>query len=553
MTRPAVIDRLTVEVLQVPDDAPRGFRLNRDRLGTGRLGALNANAAEWVPVLAQARSVRIARGGDRDGVAFSPSVGTLTLTAVDAPSLDKVRPATPIRVRELDGPALFTGVVNDIHTSWERVGQDVAAVRTITATDAVQDLANTTRHGVGLGTNWPWQSFETLGQRAARLLAGTTLPYVAPTPMATDWVTMETYDRWDTQGAFAYGYPADETGPGLMGFRWEQGDVYADAAILAQLDLPASYPATIEAGLWVRLESPTPTTPGQVRLWLRSPGELYAFTDHDLPADGRWHHLTVTGTVTGDNGGLYVQLGALSFTTAPAGGSGLSATGLTVSSSGCQGAAYALGPLVYESTLANHLDLAVNSTRGAWWVDASGFVQVRGCRHHHDATPLALSDAPGAALSYVSLTHDHDTAGMVNELTLENHGRKPDPDNPGSHVADDRTLGPFRDWTSVADYGPRAASVSTGLVYPDRAAPMWIDAADRLARAYLSTAASAEPRPSQVRIYHDPAKPAFPPIDVMGPVDLTWRGTTYPCVVASIDHDIDPTSWHTTLTLMERT
>lgn len=232
---------------------------------------------------------------------------------------------------------------------------------------------------------------------------------------------------------------------------------------------------------------------------------------------------------------------------------GLVATGVlwATGPAGCLGHEYALGSLVYESTLANHLDVAVNSTRGAWWVDAAGVVQVRACRHTSTTTALQLSDQPGAAHSYVGLQHAYDTAGLVNELVLDNRGRMENPDEPGTYLADDRTLGPFRDHTSIATNGPRAGDVATALAYPAAGRPMYYGQADALAGEYLAASAPAEPFPTEVRLYRDPKK-VVPPIDLMDPVELQFRGTTYHTLVAGIRHDIDPGRWHTTLTLVER-
>lgn len=561
-----MLDRVAVEALLPPEDAP-GLRLDRDRLGVGRLGTRALTEPQWTTVMPEARDAHIVRGGSRDGATVAAEVGTLTVTGLDSEVLQRVRPSTPVRVRRLRDPHggyggdpsaadyLFTGRALDLHTAWQRSADDLAtitAVTTLTAVDAVHQLANTQRYGAVITYAHGWDNMETLGQRAQRLLAPTGLAWSGPGSHRVNWGDGP---EWNTPGTYgqASRRDPDEDGPGWVGFRYEPGEPYNGPRVQYRIphpDAPAG--AVITAALWVRVHhrsgGPTPLE-AQVNL-------AGVPTIVTLPEDGSWHLIEVRAPrLAGSQSYLSVRSTAAGSPTGTAANmAGMDVTGVvySIDGPGCLGAGYQLGSLVYESTLVNHLDVAVNSTRGAWWVDAAGTVQVRACRHGADTPPLLLSDEPGAAFSYVGLSHSLDTARIVNDLTLENHGRQPDPDRPGTFIADDRNLGPYRDWTSVATNGYRAGSVSTGLAYPDPRVPMLQDAPHRLATEYLATASAATPFPSLVRLYRDPSDPPLPSLDVMSPVDVRFRGQTYPCLVAGLEHEITPRRWHTTLTLVER-
>lgn len=562
-----MLDRVAVEALLPPEDAP-GLRLDRDRLGVGRLGTRALTEPQWTTVMPEARDAHIVRGGSRDGVTVAAEVGTLTVTGLDSEVLQRVRPSTPVRVRRLRDPHggygqlpygsgpyggdpsaadyLFTGRALDLHTAWQRSADDLAtitAVTTLTAVDAVHQLANTQRYGAVITYEHEWQNTETLGQRTERLLGPTGLNWQGPVTRSPDW-SNETV--WTVTNGTLVQEPADPDGPGWSGLRHAAGVPYTEGRLSATL--PTEGPQ-VTVAVWVRRLNESSS--GSITVNLRDGNTLLASQDLSLhgttwtlvslktPAPGTAVTLELVSRAPGSPSSSQVR--------------GFVVTGLIWDTAGrCIGAGYPLGSIVYESTLANHVDLAVNSTRGSWWVDSRGVVQVRACRHGDGITPLLLSDEPGAPYSYVQLNHALDTSRVVNDLTLVNHGRKEDPEDPGSYVADDRRLGPFRDYTSTATNGNRAGEVDTGLAYPENTAPMFAGAPENLARAYLANTAAADAWPSRVRLYRDPSDPPLPPLDVMSPVDVRFRGQTYPCLVAGLEHEITPRRWHTTLTLVER-
>lgn len=552
----AMLDRLTVEAQLQPDTA--GLRLNQDALGVGRLASRAAAAPVWVPVIAQARDVAMKRGGSRDGVTVAPQVGTLTVSGVDSAELQRVTPGTPVRVRR-GVDVLFTGTANALHTTWARRRDlaTVTAITTLRAVDAVQQLANTQRFGAVIEYQWPWQNNETLGQRARRLLTGQGLDWHAPGAEGSDFTQALPWGI--TSGVVEQG-AASASGPAWYGFRFRAATPMREQAITVAL--PPTGVTELSAGVWVRRGSTaTPNRVQRVLLELRAGsagGPVLASRSHALPVGDTnrdWQYMEVAGEMPAAyaSAGWVLTIRADEDANTSTSTGGLQATGATWATgpaAGCIGARFPLGSLVYESTLANHIDLAAASTGGAWWVDAHNVVNVTACRHSGAAEPLQLSDAPGSPWSYVAIEHAMDTARLANELRLDNKGRKENPDEPGEYVADDRTLGPFRNRTSVATYGPAAAEVTTGLAYDDAHGDVHAGAVDELAGIYLARGGAEFP--SQVRLYRDPQDPPMPALDVMGPVDLTFRGTLYRCAIAGLDHEITPHRWHTTLTLVER-
>ena len=124
---------------------------------------------------------------------------------------------------------------------------------------------------------------------------------------------------------------------------------------------------------------------------------------------------------------------------------------------------------VYESTLDKHLQLAVNSSAGRWYVDRNNVVRVEQSNWTAQARPVRLrlvdtEDAAGIdprARYYTDLTRTYDTRALVNELSFANHDAVLN--DSGEWVANDATLGPFTNRTSAATYGVRHADIDTCL------------------------------------------------------------------------------------------
>ncbi|MCD5345048.1 hypothetical protein [Agromyces sp. S2-1-8] len=211
---------------------------------------------------------------------------------------------------------------------------------------------------------------------------------------------------------------------------------------------------------------------------------------------------------------------------------------------------YRLRDVVYESTLANHFDLACNSVGARWWVDAFGVTQFR--RALDDQQPVArFSDAstPGA-LHYVDVDTGFDTRSTVTALTLKQHGRKADPDNPGSFIADDADAA-FVDETAANRWGARADSLDTCL---------WLGAGhenDLLQRAGEIFTQTARPRYAIPRIRWNAQEnvAAAAQLDIYDRVDVefTRRSIAQRARVAGLTHKITPTRWIVEIALTDIT
>jgi len=209
--------------------------------------------------------------------------------------------------------------------------------------------------------------------------------------------------------------------------------------------------------------------------------------------------------------------------------------------------------IVYESTLVNHLDLAVNTVRGRWWVDRHGVTRFARGDGPTDEPVLTFSDQPDpGAVSYVAVEASEDTARVVNDVVLENHGRAFD-EGTGSWVAENTRFS-ARDATSVATVGPRQAEVPTSIYSPPFADLALYGAGEDLARSYVAAYADVEHRISRIRVHVTPdLAEDLAALDVYTAVDATYQDATTEALVVNISHQITQTNWHTELHLIERT
>lgn len=170
-----VITLLAVEILTPTG----GFILGRSHLDVDDLGT--GNDLAWTEYTAAAQSLSSQRGGKRAGVENTMQVGTMTVVLLDAgdpTGTPDMTPNTPIRIRAREsGEPIFTGWISDIdmaHAIDKRKNRVTTTV-TISAVDAVQAHANTTRYGAITS-----EGFETWEARIQRLAASSIVPISAP-------------------------------------------------------------------------------------------------------------------------------------------------------------------------------------------------------------------------------------------------------------------------------------------------------------------------------------------------------------------------------------
>lgn len=555
-----MLDRVSLDVFYTPADHT-GFRL--DDPITGKLNADEARLAAstgeaWHPITDDVVNISIKRGSTPNKLATSPDIGTLTVTFVDRPSSD-IRPSTPIRVTA-DGKRLFTGQVLDIRESDTRKkdASGPVTVVTVTAVDRVADIANTMRFGAYQtpAEDTPWATFETAAQRFERYLAPHGWSWNGPAHLHSGWDNIGIWNLGTSQGSVIT-IPATPERPSHVAytlFEEPQGSGFSVSATFGGLP-----PATeVTVALWA---------------WNSGTDALGSLTVEgvQLPADGS--PVRITKTLTTTSGGLLsVSLVPSGFT--PSMATAFSFTGLTITSG--PNAPVEIQNIVYESNLANHLDLTANTTKGSWWVDATNVIQVRvGPEIPASSPPIftdgtipeaeeiiydspTLYDAPTfydgggvGDLSYIDLDLAFDTARAVNTLTFANHGRIFD-DDTGSYVADDIVFLAGTEPTSIATYGARAETLDTA--FPITAPALdGLTAAlpDLVARAYLDEASTPTKSPRFMRIRNAPDLQT-PDLDVRALLGVLRAGQVWTCTITGITHTITRHHWHTDYTLIPK-
>lgn len=208
-----------------------------------------------------------------------------------------------------------------------------------------------------------------------------------------------------------------------------------------------------------------------------------------------------------------------------------------------------MAPIVWETSLARHLDALMASVLGLWTIERDGTVSIRVNRPH---TPvLTLTDADKSSLSeriwsYTDINVAWTTTDTIAHVTLANHGAKYDSEQ-GDWEADDADT-TVTDPTAANAWGGSAITIDTTLPARD---------VESVARRYLTTT-PADPMPSSVSLVaaHDAGPTdraghmaAAAALDPMSAVSVEWRGEDAPALITQVAHVITPTTWKTTLTL----
>lgn len=205
---------------------------------------------------------------------------------------------------------------------------------------------------------------------------------------------------------------------------------------------------------------------------------------------------------------------------------------------------YRLQSIVYESNLANHFDLANNSVGARWWVDVENITQFAATLGTEGALATFTDERGAGLLEYTDIQTSLDTRNVVNDLTIDQHGAQV---GDSGWIANDQSLN-YTDLTSIATNSIRQGNLDMSL-YDEGSYEGSL--ADRVAE-----------------IFHDYANPVFTitgiswnaqedpeaaaRLDVYSPIDIVFRGETYPLRIVNMKHKISPNRWMIDLELDRR-
>lgn len=197
---------------------------------------------------------------------------------------------------------------------------------------------------------------------------------------------------------------------------------------------------------------------------------------------------------------------------------------------------------VHETSLAEHLDIAVASARGCWWVSADG--RVRLCAGRPAGAPVALftdeSSTDPAAWAYVHAAAGWDTGAFVSVVELRNLGAAYTAAD-GSWAADEQTVS-VTNATLLATYGRRRGSATINVAEGEGEA----------IAAALARGQSAAALVTRVRVDALPAMARAAALELFAPVLAQLRGEQREALAAEIVHVITPRRWHSEIGLLER-
>lgn len=192
---------------------------------------------------------------------------------------------------------------------------------------------------------------------------------------------------------------------------------------------------------------------------------------------------------------------------------------------------YMLKDVVYESNLANHLQLAADSAGLTWWVNPDNILTVT---NTPKAMPWHLSDVHADRsvdpfhICYSDIDIAYDDYALVNELTINQHGRIFDAES-NTWVADDESI-TITDATSAATYGPAGASVETSIA----TTPPYQNALQRRANEIFTQRATPTIAPRSITFWARDNDRAAASIDINNLIRITHRGMTFDVLVTGI-------------------
>jgi hypothetical protein len=464
--------------------------------------------------------------------------GTATPVLLDNSPLEVTLPFTgtfDIEIRYVlalttDPSVVFTGTMQ---TPSMKPTDDGHYTLEFTAVDANQTLAQTKRYGaVSVGG----AGYQTAGQRIEQLMTSAPVPTRLDDSLAGNTRSL-LGGEWDIWGSAvagltrtlkAAGKPAIEPWPGAYGpfvqTATTSAVTYTPGTWGIQRIITGLTPGRRYVVLLPILSNYSPATnPSPTMPWGQSwkarigmaPWSEAAFSPNlDLPAS-----LTLEFTATGPTAVLQITSadGVQASTTAE--------TYFVLNPTIQEAEPLMLQDVVYESSLANHLQMACDSAGVIYYVDRHG--RATFTAHRDDWVTWHFSDVHSDNffdpfhVCYTNVEIAYDDYAQVNSVQFSQHGRSFDSES-NSWVADDYST--TRDnVTSIATYGEKSASIDTSLY----TGGSYANAIDR--RAAEIFAERARPLYSVRSISFDSLNNglATGSIEINQAVKVTHEGTTF--------------------------
>lgn len=195
---------------------------------------------------------------------------------------------------------------------------------------------------------------------------------------------------------------------------------------------------------------------------------------------------------------------------------------------------------IYESNLANHLDLACNSVGASWYVGMDGVTRFRLPGSALPVTAVFTDQVDDNALHYVDVTAAYSTRSLTNRLEVTNYGvdaARANEENDELVVTSD---------PSIVKYGVRSERLETNLwsevpydeSLNNRLAEI-LDTNDHTARLISSVKWNAQEDLAMASV-----------LDVGQRIIVRFDGTEQDSQIVALSHDITPERWLITLTLI---
>lgn len=490
------------------------------------------------------------------GVDYELRVSGLTWTSA---RLENFIPVT-IGTADATGNILFTGRIEDVFTEYSKDGRHSWA--TLTATDAIRDLSQTPRYGAVAAANLrvsTWGSRVVDVGRSAQVRVNAVADKADYEPLKSITTSPSAWSRYGSMAASTVQNskvsPQAITSEGIF-----------NSLTFKDAEIPAGDTVQYTSGERGIRTTLTGLTPGAYYGVFMSAYIPVTSGVADPSEESRRYRLSV-----GDSEGETVALGnkfvisgtpdaavmwvAFRATATTAVLSLSRAFDGTLSSSTAWRPEYvqvsfayqhkildandvSLPPLrdvVYESTCFNHIAMACDSVGVDWYINRQNVLDFR---LPNTARPVKVALSDAARPSYTEASISFDTRNVVNSLSIDNHGRQPDPSTPGNHVAQDSSS------TFISDEGVRAFSPRGGSldmcvspVFVEERAAKILDAIDR-----------PELKASSIRIDAQDV-PQAAGLELFDRIRVTHRGRTLDYAVVGITHEVSPTKWLTTLEL----